>query len=199
MVTMQIGAVRYTCARCGRDTADRALAAPCLCGETLRMRVGGDDYALPGRAALRFDATKNWAAKYLQCTWNLRRLRTLYSDPSVADGEVRECIVRTLTSCWDLADWLVAGSEPRQITQGAINRLAAADPLRVCRALGGGAEAQAMIVPARMPGTIRMWIEYRAPGKAPVRFDALDLADRSVAAWNAFLVTHGVALPQWAS
>jgi hypothetical protein len=197
-VTMQIGAVRYRCARCGRDTADRPLAGACVCGETLRMRIDADSYALPGRASLCFDATKNWAAKYLQCTWNLRRLRSIYSDQTVADGEVRECIVRTLTSCWDLADWLVAGSEPRQITHGAIQRLAATDPLRVCRALGGGTEAQAMIVPARIRGTIRMWIEYRAPGKSPVRYDALDLADRSVAAWNAFLVAHGVPLPQWA-
>ena len=164
----------------------------------MRVRTDADHYALPGQSNLRFDPAKNWAAKYLQCTWNLRRLRTLYLDHRTVEDDIRNAITLTLGSCSELADWLVAGSEPRQITQGMIDRFTAVDPLRSCRALAGRSTATAVVVPTRIRGSVRAWVEYREPAKAPLRFDALDLADRSVAAWNDFLIGHGVRLPTWA-
>lgn len=191
------GAAQYTCARCMRPVGDRAPSSACACGETLRLRVEIDSYALPGRSSLRYDPGKNWAAKYLQCTWNLRQLHTIYREDADED-ELRSSIERTLASCWELADWLVAGSEPRQITQGAIDRLTRGDPLCVCRAFNGAGAAVAGIVPTRIRGSVRAWVEYREPDKAPRRFDALNLADRCIAAWDAFLRDNGVPLPTWA-
>jgi hypothetical protein len=111
---------------------------------------------------------------------------------------LRASIELTFAACWGVADWLITGPKPPSVTHDDVVRLAGTEPLRVCRALVAETdEARAHIVPVHIGSPARSWIELERLGMRPVRFDALDLADRCFAAWNAFLRDHGVALPRW--
>jgi hypothetical protein len=188
--------LRFVCASCGRDVSDRPVAMPCVCGHTVRTRVDvADSYVMPGRDRLRYDETKNWRVKYLQLTWNVQELRRIYAPAHTDPDTLCRTVELVLASCWDLAEWLVAGREPREVTQGDIGRLVAVDPLRVCRALATGADAR--IVPVQIGGESRAWVEYLGARRLPTRFDALDLAERSVVAWDTFLREHKVVPPTW--
>jgi hypothetical protein len=191
-------AARYVCLSCGRDRTEHAAAAPCDCGSRSRIRIDAvpEAFALPGQSNLRYDSSKDWTVKYLQLAWNVRQMRSQYSEQHIDPERLQHAVDLTLTTCWDLADWLTSGPEPASVTPSDINRLAYEDPLRVCRAYvtrGGSAR----LVPIDIGGSGRAWIEYEPiPGK-PTRYDALDLAERCLAAWTYFLTSRGVPLPSW--
>ena len=199
-MTGVLGPVQYSCADCGRDASLRAPSTPCLCGSTARLRADPEDsYRLVSDRALPwFDPFKDWTVKYLQFTWNVQQLRHAYT---VDDGGTAERLCKsaliTFTSCAELADWLVAGPEPVSVTPGALARLFATEPLSVTRALkpeGGGA---ARLVPVAFSRPPHAWVDYRRPEAKPVRYDALDLAERCLDAWHQYLHGCGVAVPSW--
>jgi hypothetical protein len=41
------------------------------------------------------------------------------------------------------------------------------------------------------------WVQYSHPFGKPVRYDALDLAERCLITWRTFLGQRGVPLPSW--
>jgi hypothetical protein len=54
-----------------------------------------------------------------------------------------------------------------------------------------------MLVPVAFARPPRYWVEHRRPGANPVRFDALDLLEHCLRAWQAFLSARRVQLPSW--
>jgi hypothetical protein len=202
---------RYVCDRCGRDLGPRRLSSRCLCGDAVWRRIDpADTFGRPATADTPgWDPLKDWAAKYLQFTWNIAALRRLGDADSAADaGEVRRAIEATFRAARELADWLTAGPEPATVTPGDLDRFTAEEPLSVAVALGAAGEAgdrvdgpdrtgSAHLVPVGFARPPRFWVEHRAPAARPVRYDALDLAQRCLFAWQRFLRTRGVQLPSW--
>ena len=172
-----------------------------MCGHTLRVRIDvkTESYALPGRTSLRYDALKNWTVKYLQFTWNLARLRSVYAPSRTTPDVLHSAIELTFASCHSLGAWLTAGPEPQSVTAGDVARLFEVAPLEVCKALATctNTGARARIEVVHLGHAARGWVEFAQPGKRAVRYDALDLADRCLAAWNCFLRDRDVALPSW--
>jgi hypothetical protein len=191
-------AARYACMGCGPHPTTRAVAMPCACGSRSRIRVDPvpEAFALPGRSSLRYDRSKDWTIKYLQLAWNVRELRTHYTAAHIDADRLRHAVELTFTTSWDLADWLTSGPEPASVTPSDINTLAREDPLRVCRAYATR-DGTAHLVPVDIGGSGRIWVEYQPGRGKPIRFDALDLAERCLAAWTWFLTTHDVRLPSW--
>jgi hypothetical protein len=180
----------------------------CLCGCTYRERIDTAEtlYRMPEHANLpQFDPFKDWRIKSLQVSWNIAELERAYrSDAPLDPEQVRRTVEMTLASCLDLADWLISGPEPHAVTAGEIERLLRADPLRVCVALHAHAApddsiGSVRLVPVAFAPTPRYWVHYTRPGAKPVRYDALDLAERCRAAWRDFLAGYGVVLPSWDS
>lgn len=190
--------VRYVCDSCGRDVSP---GERCRCGSTDRRRVDpGDVFRRPGTEdGPRWDPLKDWTAKYLQLTWNVAQLRRLVGPGSEAsEPEIRQIAELTFASSSSLGDWLTAGPEPVAVTPGDVERLLAAEPLCAGAALGGRTRTgTARLVPVGFARPPRFWVEYRRPNAKPVRYDALDLADRCLVAWQVFLTTRGVPLPTW--
>lgn len=202
-VTGVLSGVRYRCADCERDVTGRAWTQPCLCGGTYRVCVYLDEtfYRMPDRPGLpQFDPLKDWRIKFLQLSWNLSRLEREYnSTVRLSPEAVRDTVAATLRCCVDLADWLIAGPEPRTVTAGNLERLLHSDPLRVAAAFcgRGGEAASVRLAPVPFAPTARFWIEHDRPGAKPVRYDALDLARRCGLAWRQFLAAYGVVPPSW--
>jgi hypothetical protein len=192
---------RYLCDRCGRELPPGLPARPCTCGGTGRRRVDpADAFGRPPTAdAPRWDPLKDWAAKYLQLTWNVGQLRRLSAAGSEASAEeIRRIIETTFAAARDLADWLAAGPEPASVSPGDVDRLAAESPLAVGTALvRGSAAGTARLVPVGFARPPRFWVEYQRPNAKPVRYEALDLAERCLVRWQTFLSSRGVRLPSW--
>ena len=192
---------RYVCGACGRDLSDRPPAQRCICGSSDRRRVDpADMYARPASpGAPAWNPLKLWATKYLQLTWNIGQLRRLSARDSAAQAEeIRGIVQTTFTAATDLGDWLTAGPEPVSVTPGDVSRLVSGPPLSVASALArptSAAEARLVAVGFARPP--RFWVELRRPGEKPVRYDALDLAERCLITWQTFLTARGVALPAW--
>ena len=165
-----------------------AAAMACECGSLSRIRIDAapEAFALPGQSNLRYDRSKDWTIKYLQLAWNVRQMRAQYAEQHIDPERMQHAVDMTLTTCWDLADWLTSGPEPASVTPSDINRLAYEDPLRVCRSYVAR-DGTARLVP----------IEYEPVPGRPTRYDVLDLAERCLAAWTYFLTTRGVPLPTW--
>lgn len=142
---------------------------------------------------------KDWTVKYLQFTWNVNHLRSVYAPATTSVSVLENTIAMTMASCWALSEWLVEGGAPGQVSGHDLAALLDHEPLKVAKAFAHGAGAvEAHIVTSHIGGSpARAWIEYSEPGAALVRFDALDLAERSLAAWNGFLRAHDVLLPNW--
>jgi hypothetical protein len=196
-VTGVLGAPQYVCADCGRDATGRIPTLPCLCGSTYRLRADpADSYRVVTERALPwFDPFKDWTVKYLQLTWNVNQLRRLYAAGTDGPAAVLRAARMSFVSCVELGDWLVAGPEPHSVTPGEVTRLLAGSPLDVAAALASGGPATLSAVAFSRPA--RAWADYRRPGAKPVRYDALDLAERCLASWRAFLSARGVSLPSW--
>ena len=197
MTMARVGQARYLCDACGRDRTGVPLAVSCRCGSVARRRVdtGDASYRRPASDdGPRWNPLQDWTAKYLQLTWNVSQLRRLYAEGSGAGvDEVRRIVELSFGSALQLADWLTSGPEPAAVTPGDVARLVAAEPLAICAALGTAAR----IVPVGFVRPPHFWVEYRRPGARPVRYDALDLAERCLSAWQTFLTVRGVALPSW--
>jgi hypothetical protein len=197
---------QYRCDSCGRDLSGFSLGVPCLCGSTRRRRIDAVDAVFRRPAAAEspgWDPFKDWTVKYLQFSWNVTQLRRLYEPGSGAEAlEVRRIVEATLTSCWNLAEWLSSGPEPVTITPGEIARFIKTEPVSVCTAFAAAdstGAATARIVPVGFASQPQFWVEYRQPGQRSVRYDALDLAERCLVAWRMFLKERKVALPTWKS
>jgi hypothetical protein len=192
---------RYLCNDCGRDLTGVGLVVACRCGSAARRRIDAGDasYRRPATGeAPRWNPLKDWTAKYLQFTWNVSQLRRLYAPGSGADAvEVRRIVDMSFASGLSLGEWLTAGPEPVTVTPGDVARLVGAEPLSVCVALGRADEPAARIIPVGFVRPPHFWVEYRRPNSRPVRFDALDLAERCLQAWQTFLTIRGVELPAW--
>lgn len=202
-VTVVRSGARYRCAACARDVTGLAWTQPCLCGATYRARSDMDEtlYRMPDVPGLpRFDPLKDWRVKFLQLTWNLSCLDRQYNSATrLAPDAVRATVALALQCCVDLADWLTAGPEPHTVTARDLDRLLAADPLRVAADFCGrrGCTGSARLAPVAFAPTTRFWIEHTRPGTKPTRYDALDLLRRCREAWQQYLADHGVALPRW--
>ena len=208
MTVVRAGDAQYLCEGCGRDLSGLSLSAACLCGAVIRRRVdhGEAVYTRPATPdEPSWDPLKDWTAKYLQFVWNVQQLRRLYAPTSEADGEeVRRIIVTSLLTALGLADWITSGPEPASVTPGDVTRLLDAEPLSVCAAFGGspdldGSDAgtSAVVLPVAFSRPPRFWVEHRRPPDRPVRYDALDLLERCLRAWQQFLTARGVGLPSW--
>jgi hypothetical protein len=190
----------YICNDCGRDLTGLGFAIPCRCGSVSRRRIDPDaSYHRPQTdGAPRWNPLKDWTAKYLQFTWNVSQLRRLYASGSGAEAvEVRRIVDMSFASALSLGEWLTSGPEPAAVTPGDVARFVAVEPLAVCVALASGHEAPARIIPVGFVRPPHFWVEYQRPNDKPVRFDALDLAERCLQAWQTFLTRRGVALPTW--
>lgn len=200
-VTTAAGNARYACASCGRDRTAADPALPCACGSYLRQRV--DTLDVYGRPATvdtpRWDPLKDWTAKYLQLAWNVGNLRRLSTGDSAADAdEVRTFVDMSLASAVRLGEWLTSGPEPASVTPGDVARLLDTEPLAVCAAVATpDGPRSARVLPVAFVRPPRYWVEYRRPYAKPVRYDALDLAERSLRTWQTFLSLRGVPLPSW--
>jgi hypothetical protein len=196
-----VARVRFVCDGCGRELPPGPVAAPCPCGGTGRRRVDpADAFGRPATPdAPRWDPLKDWAAKYLQLTWNVGQLRRLSAAGSAATAEeIRGIVETTFAAARDLGDWLAAGPEPASVSPGDVDRLAAEPPLAVGNALVRGTPAAtARLVPVGFAKPPRFWVEYQRPNAKPVRWEALDLAERCLVRWQSFLSVRGVRLPSW--
>ena len=192
---------RFVCDRCGRDRTASPPLEPCICGGTARRRVDlSDSFRRPiGVPAPPWDPLKDWTAKYLQFSWNVAQLRRLYAPGSeAASAEVRRIVDITFASCVGLADWLSAGPEPASVIPGDVERFVAVDPVAVAAALlERRSDASARVVPVGFSKPPHFWVECHRPPAKPVRYDALDLAERCLLAWQRFLRDRGVPLPVW--
>lgn len=197
----ELARARYVCDDCGRELPPGPAATRCVCGGVARRRVDpADTFGRPATAdAPRWDPLKDWAAKYLQLTWNVGQLRRLTTEGSGATAEeIRRIVETTFAAATDLADWLAAGPEPAAVSPGDVARLGAGPPLAVATALvHPSAESGARLVPVAFAKPPRFWVEYRRPNVKPVRYDALDLAERCLVRWQSFLAGRGVRLPSW--
>lgn len=209
MTVVRAGDAQYLCEGCGRDLSGISLSAACLCGAVTRRRVdhGEAVYRRPATPdEPSWDPLKDWTAKYLQFVWNIQQLRRLYAPGSTADREeVRRIVATSLRAALDLADWITSGPEPASVTPGDVTRLLAAEPLSVCAAFGGsvdsggtGESATAVVLPVAFSRPPHFWVEHRRPPDTPLRYDALDLLERCLSAWQQFLTARGVDLPSWA-
>jgi hypothetical protein len=193
--------MRYVCDDCGRELAPGPDAPPCPCGGRTRRRVDpADAFARPETADQpKWDPLKDWAAKYLQFTWNVGQLRLLSAaGSSAAAEEVRRIVQTTFAAAADLGDWLTAGPEPASVSPGDVERIVAREPLAVGRALvRESGQRSARLVPVGFSSPPRFWVEYRRPNAKPVRYEALDLAQRCLITWQGFLGARGVSLPSW--
>lgn len=199
-MTGVLGPTQYSCAECGRDASLRAPTTPCLCGGTARLRADpGDSYRIVSdRIFPWYDPFKDWTVKYLQFTWNLQQLRHAYvSDPGLEPAALCTTARVTFISCAEVADWLVAGPEPVSVTPGALTRLFAIEPLSIARAFTSSGDALARLVPVAFSRPTHAWVDFRRPGTKPVRYDALDLAERCLDTWRRFLRGRSVAVPSW--
>lgn len=204
-MTRILPGARYRCADCGRDLSGTALAVPCLCGSTYRLRIDSDEtlYRMPDRPGLpRFDPFKDWEIKYLQLSWNVSQLAHAYRSGIGFDaGDVRRIVEMAFASCADLGGWLVSGPEPHTVTPGDIDRFMQSDPVRLCKVPRDQRSAtdgeSIRLVPVAFAPTPRFWVEHTRPGNKPMRFDSLDLAERWLDAWTQFLAGYGVAVPTW--
>ena len=200
-MTTAEGGARYVCADCGRDRSGFDPATPCDCGSRLRRRVGTlDVYGRPVTADTpRWDPLKDWTAKYLQLAWNVGNLRRLSTGDSTADAdEVRTFVEMSLASAVRLGEWLTSGPEPASVSPGDVARLLDEEPLAVCAALATpDGPRNARLLPVAFVHPPRFWVEYRRPHAKPVRYDALDLAERSLRTWQTFLSLRRVPLPSW--
>lgn len=199
---MSRAGARYLCDSCGRDLSHLRLAEPCLCGAFTRRRVDSEEavYRRPATAdGPRWDPLKDWTAKYLQLLWNLQQLRRMYAPDSIAAAdEVRLIVETSFAATLGLADWITAGPEPASVTPGDVTRLFEAEPLSICTAFGSADPAvHARVLPVAFSRPPHFWVEYRRPHEKPVRYDALDLLERCLRAWDAFLTGRGVQLPSW--
>jgi hypothetical protein len=203
IVTMsRAGDARYLCDDCGRDLSDVSLSAPCACGGVTRRRLDGGDaaYRRPATAdAPPWDPFKDWSAKYLQLLWNVQQLRRLYAPGSGADAdEVRRIVETSLAAAVGLGDWLTSGPEPVSVTPGDVARLLAAEPLSICASFAARDPAtRARVRPVGFSRPPHYWVEQRRAYDKPVRYDALDLLERCLRAWQNFLTGRGVPLPTW--
>jgi hypothetical protein len=199
-MSRSVGA-RFVCDDCGRDVSGVPPSMPCSCGGTSRRRVDATDaFQRPATPdSPRWDPLKDWTAKYLQLTWNVGQLRRLYAPDSGAQAdEVRRIVDMTFASCVGLGDWLTSGPEPVTVTPGDVARLVAAEPLSICATLVNGSDINsARIVAVGFVRPPHYWLEYRRPNARPVRYDALDLADRCLLTWQTFLTARSVKLPTW--
>lgn len=196
------GGARYLCDNCGRDLSSVSLSAACVCGAVRRRRVDFAD-AIYGRTATeehpRWDPLKDWTAKYLQLIWNVNQLRLLYAPDSTADAdEARRIVDTSLAAVVGLAEWLTAGPEPVTVTPGDVERLLATEPLSLCAGfISHDPDVTTRVLPVAFSRPPHFWIEHRRPGAKPVRYDALDLIERCLRAWQAFLTERGVTPPSW--
>jgi hypothetical protein len=202
VTTSRPGSARYLCDRCGRDLSDRGLSTPCLCGGLARRRVDGADavYRRPETAdPPRWDPLKDWTAKYLQLVWTVQQLRLLYApDSDATPDEVRGIVESSVRAVASLGEWLLSGPEPAAVTPGDVERALASEPLSVCAAFGAGeVDVTTQLLPIAFSAPPRLWVEHRRPNARPVRYDALDLLDRCLRTWQAFLKERGVQLPSW--
>ena len=202
MTLAPAGGARYLCDECGRDLSGLSLAAVCVCGGVTRRRVDSTDtmYRRPATTdAPHWDPLKDWAAKYLQFVWNVHQLRRLYAPGSTAEAdEVRRIVVTSVRAAVGLADWLSSGPEPVSVTPGDVARLVAAEPLSLCAGFGAPEDAaHSRVVPVAFSRPPHFWVEHRQPNAKPVRYDALDLLERCLRAWQNFLTERGVTLPTW--
>jgi hypothetical protein len=149
--------------------------------------------------APRWDPLKDWSAKYLQLIWNVGQLRLLSAPGSTAAAEdVRRIVHTTFAAAADLGDWLSAGPEPASVSPGDVERLISREPLIAGTALvRESPDRSARLVPVGFASPPRFWLEYRRPNAKPVRYEALDLAQRCVITWQGFLGARGVSLPSW--
>jgi hypothetical protein len=202
MTMSRASGARYLCDNCGRDLSAVSLTATCLCGATTRRRVDLGD-AVYGRPATpdepRWDPLKDWTAKYLQLVWNVQQLRRLYAPESGAEAdEVHRIVDTSFAAALHLGDWLTSGPEPASVQPGDVARLMETEPLSVCAAFAStSAEVSARVLPVAFTRPQHFWVEHRAPNAKPVRYDALDLLERCLRAWQAFLTSRGVSLPTW--
>jgi hypothetical protein len=193
---------RYLCDRCGRDLSAVSMSAACVCGSAMRRRVDSGEvvYRRPATPdAPRWDPLKDWEAKYLQLVWNVQQLRRLYAPGSGADAdEVRRIVDTSLMAARHLGDWLVSGPEPASVTPGDVDRLLATEPLSLCAAVDTPDPAvTTRVLPVAFSRPPHFWVEHRRPNAKPVRYDALDLLERCLRTWLAFLTVRGVRLPTW--
>ena len=196
------GGARYLCDECGRDLSGVSMSARCVCGSATRRRVDDGDavYRRPTTDnSPQWDPLKDWTARYLQLIWNLQQLRLLYTPGAEADADaVRRIVETSLIAAVGLGDWLTSGPEPVSVTPGDIGRLIAAEPLAVCAAFAGrDTSATTAVLPVAFSRPPHFWVEHRRPNEKPVRFDALDLLERCLRAWQHFLTARGVTLPTW--
>jgi hypothetical protein len=202
-VTMsRAGGARYLCDECGRDLSGVNLSAACVCGALTRRRVDGDQVVYrrpPTDDAPQWDRLKDWTAKYLQLVWNLQQLRRLYAPGASADpGQVRRIVETSLTAAARLGDWLASGPEPVSVLPGDVDRLLAAEPLSICTAFASpDPSARPVVLPVAFSRPPHFWVEHRKGSDKPVRYDALDLLERCLRAWQNFLTERGVSLPIW--
>jgi hypothetical protein len=95
-------------------------------------------------------------------------------------------------------EWLVSGPEPVSVTPGDVERALATPPLSVCAATRSTDPAgSTRVFPVAFSDPPHFWVEHRRPARKPVRYDALDLVDRCLRTWQAFLKERGVVLPTW--
>jgi hypothetical protein len=201
-VTVSTGGAKYLCHDCGRNLSGLGLAVPCLCGSTTRRRIDSTDaaYRRPTTdESPRWNPLKDWSAKYLQLTWNVAQLRRLYASGGDTEAtEVRRIVDMSFASCLTLGDWLTSGPEPATVTPGDVARLFETEPLSVCAALSTtDAPERARVLPVGFVRPPHFWVEYQRPNARPVRYDALDLVERCLSAWQVFLAARDVALPTW--
>jgi hypothetical protein len=196
------GGAHYLCDQCGRDLSGVSLSQVCLCGATTRRRVDLRDavYRRPSSPDTpRWDPLKDWVAKYLQLVWNVQQLRRMYAPESTAGAdEVRRIVDTSFGAALHLGEWLMAGPEPVSVTPGDVARLVATEPLSVCVAFSSpDDDVSSRVLPVGFSRPPHFWVEHRRPNAKPVRYDALDLLERCLRAWQAFLTSHGVDLPSW--
>lgn len=200
-MTSAAGGARYACADCGRDRTGADPALPCDCGSYLRRRVDtADAFGRPLTVdAPRWDPLKDWTTKYLQLAWNVGNLRRLTTAGSEATAdEVRTFVEMSLASAVGLGEWLTSGPEPVTVSPGDVMRLLGTEPLAVCVAAATpDGPHSTRLLPVAFARPPRFWVEYRRPHAKPVRYDALDLAERCLRAWQTFLSLRGVPLPSW--
>jgi hypothetical protein len=196
------GGARYLCDQCERDLSAVSMTTACLCGATTRRRVDLRD-AVYGRPTTpdepRWDPLKDWTAKYLQLLWNVQQLRRLYAQDSGGEAdEIRLIVDTSFAVALQLGDWLTSGPEPASVLPGDVARLIETEPLSVCAGFAStDADTSSRVLPVAFTRPQHYWVEHRAPNAKPVRYDALDLLERCLRAWQTFLTARGVSLPSW--
>ncbi len=207
--------VVMSCGRCGSNIDAVPTGEPCpTCGDTSRnatVSAGGVLVAtsvLTPSVAVQPAPDRPWFDKWIDMQRAIERLRSAYkSVPSGGNVEVDGYVRQFFGACHDMRDWLrcdqvnlpsldysklsahIAGDPDLEVASGFANTdkhhtRHGPDPLtvKISNTLTG-------------PTGARVTLTYSSPKRTVRTCDALDLAERCLQSWRAFLTSQGIALP----